>query len=171
MLYLNVTIKKTVKAKEVDTVRQENIIHLLNLLFEIKTTRQTIARYEEQGLIPKADRSSKGLPGRSAIYPAETIEQFVASNRLLTGKYGDPAVRYIVGENLSPIVSPNAIAEARRRILHNEQIMETNDDMGPTELERSGYARNAPDSQIARMFMMFLSYAWAYERELAREKI
>lgn len=170
MQCINITLKV------VDGVKQEDIIRELNRI-GVSTTRQTIARYEEQGLIPKADRSNRGQPGKSAEYPAETVEEFIASNRLLSGKYGDEGFRELIGGKIAPPASPKAIATARLEALRRDRlaICEDNGDKDGAE-EQERYRQALVDfsdieSQMGWVFIDFLSLAWMREREKARRQI
>ena len=151
-------------------MRQDEIVRTL-ADFGVKTTRQSVARYEEQCLIPCADRSNKGSPGRIAEYPPETIEEFIASYRLMTGRYGDYFFKKLMGDNLSPIAAPSAIAQARLRVLiHETEHFKGNEDRGIMQINKA-YADYKPQSDLARMFLHFLAKAWEEERNKARKEL
>lgn len=69
------------------------VIETLNMIGKksesgLVMTRQTLLRYEWQGLIPKSDRGSKGRgQGRWTEYSAETVEQAFAAWMLIHGRY------------------------------------------------------------------------------------
>ena len=157
-------------------MKQEDILKAL-VKAGVNTTRQTIARYEDQCLIPKADRSNKGQPGKAAEYPRETVEQFIASNRLLSGKYGDEGLRDLIGGNTAPPASPKAISTARLVALYTEESNQCKKDSnteGAEQVERNlSFILEVSDidSEMGRLFIDFLAIAWKYERDKARRTI
>ena len=90
-------------------MRQDEIVDVLQK-YGLPTTRQTIARYEAQKMIPTANRSNSGYRGRSCDYPEETVEQYIAAYVMLNGKYRN------VSPVIAPALSPEEIAYAR--LLH-----------------------------------------------------
>ena len=157
-------------------MKQEDIIRELNRL-GVNTTRQTIARYEDQGLIPKADRNTRGQPGKSAEYPPETVEEFVASNRLLSGKYGDEGFHDLIGGRIAPSASPKAVSTARLEALRRDGLAVCDATGDKEKAEKLGsYRRALVDfsdihSQMGWVFVDFLTLAWIYEREKVRKEI
>ena len=87
-------------------------------------TRQTLLRYEWQGLIPKSERGSKGRgQGRWTEYPTETVEQAFAAWALIHGRY----------ENITgglffekpPRIPPATVAIIRKAYFDSERFRDT----------------------------------------------
>ena len=87
-------------------------------------TRQTLLRYEWQGLIPKPERGSKGQgQGRWTEYPAEAVWQAFAAWSLIHGRY----------ENITgglffekpPKIAPATVAVIRKAYFERQNFFAT----------------------------------------------
>ena len=154
-------------------MKQDEIITTLSNI-GITTTRQTLARYEEQGLVPQADRNNRGQAGKVADYPPETVIEFIASNRLLSGNYGDEGLRALVGGKIAPAASPKAVAAARGEVIFRDQVATERGVKGLSLQSIRDYDGitvdfETIDSKMGRVFIDFLALAWEFERENARQ--
>ena len=154
-------------------MRYEDIIKVLEPI-GITTTQNTLIRYEKQGLIPLADRASKGRPGRFSEYPEHIAEEFYASSRLLSGKYGNGELGLLMGN--VPAASPRSVKIARELVMnwdHGEEMKNWPGLKNQLEKEKiRAYNQNDERNYImANHYISFLAYAWEYERDRARKLI
>lgn len=159
----------------------------------IKTTRQTIARYELQMLIPEADRNNRGEPGRVAEYPEQTVHEFYASHRLLSGNFGDRGLKDVLKKGAFQLVLPKGeygfaavktvhsksadtffmrvppqlVAAARQGVLAREWIFARDISEGkkPADIWEIKFEKS---SDGLDRLIYFLEYEWAYEREISK---
>lgn len=159
----------------------------------IKTTRQTLARYEAQGLIPQADRDNKGKSGRVADYPDSTVHEYYASNRLLSGKFGGDTIDWVLekgqtlvypgkthhisdakithipyqrnqSEKILMMVPPQLVSMARGIVLGREYIFAKQKSEGKM-VENIWDIELDHGNKSWTWLISFLAWEWLHERE------
>ena len=167
------------------------VLETLEKKFNIIMDRRTLLNYEKAGLVPPADRNTRGQGGgKRSVYSSQVIEQAFASFKLLHGQYQNEAIRKMFGR--PPRLTFICVKEIRAIALERD-LLETCDackqletsiglievqsqsalaseDVVSVEKQHVGGNQNS-DTYIAMQLLRAFAELWRKQRNEARMKM
>lgn len=127
-------------------------------------TRQTLLRYEWQGIIPKSERGSKGRgQGRWTEYPVETIPQAFAAWTLIHGAYATNIGEAGAGQiffGKPPKLPPHVVAVVRKTYLESyEFIKNAHNEIEKLQAKIKGLAKDVRNDVASDMAEFMIQMA------------